>query len=128
MKKPQAVLPEGAKAKELIALSSAEVQYIINKARTNTQEQMLRLPQVKLKIGRATSTIWKDVKEGTLPPPVALGARAVAWRESELQAWIEVKVLATRIGWSIDMPEFIHQLIKPCPPVKSDVTQGAQNG
>lgn len=113
MKKPPLVRPPRANAKAFIDVSCPDVQSIINKAKDTVQEQFLRLPQVKLKIGLAGSTIWKEVKAGTLPPPVALGARAVAWRESELQAWIEVKVLASRIGQDFNMPEFIILLTMP---------------
>jgi predicted DNA-binding transcriptional regulator AlpA len=116
MKKPPLARPARANAKGFSELSCPEVQSIIDKAKATIQEQMLRLPQVKLKIGLAGSTIWKGVKEGTLPPPVALGARAVAWRESELQAWIEVKVLAARIGRDFDMHEFITLLTNPQSP------------
>lgn len=49
------------------------------------------------------------------------GALPVAWRESELQAWIEVKVLASRIGRVCDMPEFIILLTKPQSPTSNHV-------
>jgi prophage regulatory protein len=127
MKKPPLVRPARANAKDFSELSCPEVQSIIEKSKATIQEQMLRLPQVKLKIGLAGSTIWKEVKEGTLPPPVALGARAVAWRESELQAWIEVKVLASRIGRDFDMSEFIILLTKPQSPT-SNLVPAVQYG
>lgn len=128
MKKRTRVPLTGPEARNLIAMADAEIQYIIDKARATTQEKMLRLPQVKLKIGRAASTIWKDVKDRTLPPPIALGSRAVAWRESELQAWIEVKVLAARTGLTVDMPGFISQLTKPQSSHSIDMAEGGENG
>lgn len=35
------------------------------------------------------STWWAGVKTGRFPPPVKLGARAVAWRASDIAALIE---------------------------------------
>lgn len=84
-----------------------ELREIVQRVREITNDRMLRLPQVKTKIGYATSTIWKAVKEGTLPSPVSLGPRTVAWRESELQAWIDANTYASRTKRSIDMKVFI---------------------
>jgi prophage regulatory protein len=84
-----------------------ELLEIIERARASKNDRLLRLPQVAAKIGRASSTIWKDVKEKTLPCPVSVGPRSVAWRESELQAWIEVQVFASRSKRKIDMKAFI---------------------
>lgn len=85
----------------------SELQRFVEQARSTVNDRMLRLPQVKLKTGRAVSTIWKDVKEGTLPPPISVGPRSVAWRESELQAWIDARVFASRTKCDIDMKAFI---------------------
>lgn len=32
-------------------------------------------------------TWWRWVKAGIAPPPVAIGPKATAWRESDLQRW-----------------------------------------
>jgi prophage regulatory protein len=34
------------------------------------------------------STIYEKIKEGTFPKPLRLGAKSVAWIESEIDAWI----------------------------------------
>lgn len=101
------LVPSGSTKTTANNIVCPELLYYVERARATVNDRMLRLPQVKLKIGRAASTIWKDVKEGTLPPPIALGARSVAWRESELQAWIDAKVLASRSKRDIDMKSFI---------------------
>lgn len=85
----------------------------VHRAKDVTNERMPRLPDVKAKIGYAASIIWKAVDEGTLPPPVALGPRTVAWRESELQAWIDANTFASRANQIIDMKLFIRLLIAP---------------
>ena len=84
-----------------------ELIEFLQRAQNTSNDRMLRLPQVKDKIGYAASTIWKAVKEGTLPAPISLGPRSVAWRESELQAWIDANTYASRSKCGIDMKLFI---------------------
>lgn len=38
--------------------------------------------------GLGRSTIYNYIADGSFPKPVSLGARAVAWVESEVQDWI----------------------------------------
>lgn len=52
-------------------------------------ESILRLPEVKARTGLSRSTIYLRVSEGTFPQPVKLGARAVGWLESEVEAWLQ---------------------------------------
>lgn len=87
-----------------------ELVEFVKRAHNTSNDRMLRLPQVKAKIGYAASTIWKGVKEGTLPAPISLGPRSVAWRESELQAWIDASTYVSRSKCSIDMKLFISVL------------------
>jgi len=55
-----------------------------------------RLPEVIRRTGRSRSAIYRGVATGEFPAPVALGPRAVGWRESDITAWIES--LATKPG------------------------------
>ena len=50
---------------------------------------ILRLPDVIKSTGRKRSSIYRDVRKGTFPAPVALGPRAVGWRESDIIDWID---------------------------------------
>ena len=63
---------------------SAELLALIESVRTGFNNRLLRLPQVKVKTGLASSTIWKYVKHGTLPPPIRIGTRSACWKESEI--------------------------------------------
>jgi len=90
-----------------------EIQELIARTRRITDERILRLPQVREKVGRANATIWKDVSEGTLPPPISLGPRAVGWKSSELDAWIAAHEFASRSKTLVDMKAFVAQLIAP---------------
>jgi prophage regulatory protein len=49
--------------------------------------KLLRLPAVMGLCALGRSSVYAGVKAGTFPSPVSLGARAVAWRESEIFQW-----------------------------------------
>jgi prophage regulatory protein len=52
-------------------------------------EKLIRLPRVEDRTGLKKSSIYAGVKARTFPAPVRLGgARAVAWKESEIDRWI----------------------------------------
>ncbi|MEI8170860.1 MAG: AlpA family transcriptional regulator [Rhodoferax sp.] len=53
---------------------------------------LIRLPQVEIKTGLKKSTIYAGVKDKTFPSPVRLSARAVAWREENIDSWINARV------------------------------------
>ena len=57
---------------------------------------ILRLPLVKTRTGLPRSTIYLRATEGTFPKPVSLGARAVGWLESEIEAWLASRVEQSR--------------------------------
>ena len=85
---------------------------MIERARNVTSDRILRLPKLSDKTGRAPATIWKDVAEGILPPPVQIGPRAVGWRESEIDAWLDACSYTTRCkANAFDMKMFIAELI-----------------
>lgn len=54
-------------------------------------ERILRRPVVETRTGLSRSTIYQWMKEGTFPKPVALGARLVGWRESDIEAWMAAR-------------------------------------
>lgn len=51
-------------------------------------DSILRLPAVMARTGLARSTIYLRMSEGTFPPQVSIGARAVGWLESAINGWI----------------------------------------
>lgn len=55
-------------------------------------DKILRLPQVKEYTGFPTSTIYDHVKKGFLPKPINIGPRAVGWRLSDLEKWLEERI------------------------------------
>jgi len=52
-------------------------------------EKILRLPDVKTLTGLSRSTIYNRVGEGTMPAPVSLGARAIGWKSSSIESWLQ---------------------------------------
>ena len=90
-----------------------EIAELICRTRAMSDDRILRLPEVRIKTGRAAATIWKDVSDGAFPPPVRIGPRAVGWRNSELMAWVEAWSLLSRGYQAFDMKEFIEQLTAP---------------
>ena len=57
--------------------------------------RLIRLKEVMNLTALGRSTIYKKMKEGTFPKSVSLGDRAVAWKECEIEKWIE-KIIAQR--------------------------------
>lgn len=57
---------------------------------------ILRLPTVKSRTGLSRSTIYLRISQNTFPKPVKLGARAVGWLDSEIEAWLSHQVEQTR--------------------------------
>lgn len=66
---------------------------------------ILRRKQVEARIGLARSPIYAKLKHNpkrpgdydpTFPKPIALGARAVGWIESEIDAWLAAQIEKSR--------------------------------
>lgn len=67
--------------------------------RTGTPSRVLiRLPRVRKDTGLGRSSIYEGVAAGTFPKPVRIGARAVAWVESEVNEWVAQRIAARDAG------------------------------
>ncbi len=55
----------------------------------NATDRYVRWPEVQKRTGLSRSTAYARIKEGTFPPKYDLGGTIVAWKESELSAWME---------------------------------------
>jgi prophage regulatory protein len=64
--------------------------------------RLIRLPQVKQRTGYSRSSIYAKISLGEFPAPVNLGARAVAWIDTEIDEWISHRVKASRGGTRTD--------------------------
>ena len=54
--------------------------------------KIYRLPAVEERTGFKKSSIYAGVKAGTFPAPVRLSARAVGWREEDLDKWVSERI------------------------------------
>ncbi|WP_423747975.1 helix-turn-helix transcriptional regulator [Fundidesulfovibrio agrisoli] len=52
-------------------------------------DRLVRLPEVLHRVGYKRSRFLDLVRQGVFPRPVKLGARAVAWPESQIDALVE---------------------------------------
>ncbi|NWK97615.1 transcriptional regulator [Sphingobium lactosutens] len=54
----------------------------------DVNEKFLRLSEVISKTGKSKAAIYRDVQIGAFPSPVKIGARAFAWRLSQINSWM----------------------------------------
>ena len=51
--------------------------------------RIVRMDEVSKLTGLSRATIYKKVKDGSFPPPIRLGTRAVGWRMSDIVTWLQ---------------------------------------
>ena len=56
--------------------------------------RLIRLPEVKARVGLSRSTIYNRIAAQTFPAPVRLGEKSVAWEEAAIDAWIQDRLEA----------------------------------
>jgi prophage regulatory protein len=61
-------------------------------------KKYLRASQIVELTGLSRATIYALEKKGDFPKKVPLGARAVAWKESEIEAWLERRDSVIKTG------------------------------
>lgn len=61
-----------------------------------TAPRFIRMKEVCRKTGLAKSSIYGRINDGTFPQPIRLGERAVAFVESEVDAWMAAILAANR--------------------------------
>ncbi|EMV7411601.1 AlpA family transcriptional regulator [Enterobacter soli] len=62
----------------------------------NKHTRLLRLPEVMHKTGYGKAWIYHLINEGLFPQPVKIGARAIAFIESEVDEWIQSAIDRSR--------------------------------
>jgi prophage regulatory protein len=55
-------------------------------------DTVLRLPEVKVRVGLSRSTIYQAILRQEFPRPIPIGARAVGWLESEIAEWLTTRI------------------------------------
>ncbi len=64
-------------------------------------KRLIRLPEVLNKTGFCKAWIYELIKSGGFPSQVKIGARAVAFIESEVDEWIESTIFDSRNNQNI---------------------------
>ena len=52
-------------------------------------DKILRLPAVLEATGLKRTSLYMMRRDGEFPQPVQIGKRAVGWRQSDIQKWID---------------------------------------
>jgi len=65
-----------------------------------TNERLLTACEVEERSSLSRSTIWRQVQSGQFPRPIRIGARRVAWRESDVAQWIDSRCAARDLSCS----------------------------
>jgi prophage regulatory protein len=52
-------------------------------------DRILREAEVRARTGLSRTTRWRLIRSKEFPMPVGISRRAVGWRETEIQAWVE---------------------------------------
>ena len=71
------------------AISERAADYEAIASYRASNPRLLRRPEVEARTGLSRSTLYDWMKRGDFPQPVKLGTRLVAWRESDVTAWLE---------------------------------------
>lgn len=83
--------------------------------------KFLRLKEVMTLTALSRSSIYKFMAEERFPQTLSLGDRAVAWLESEIEEWMEEKLLQRTQEGNGDV-----LTPKPWPKKTSDTTKDTQ--
>ena len=54
-------------------------------------ERLLLLKEVSVVVGLSGQTIWRLRKKGSFPAPLQLSENRIAFRRSDIDAWIEAR-------------------------------------
>lgn len=57
--------------------------------RNDSLDRLVKLPEACTITAKGRTSFLEAVSAGDIPPPLRIGKRAVAWRLSELNAWID---------------------------------------
>ena len=63
---------------------------------TDNPQILCRLPAVIRRVSMSRSSIYAAIARNEFPAPIKLGARSVAWVESEISEFIDKRIAASR--------------------------------
>ena len=57
--------------------------------------KLMKRPEVEAAVGLSTASIYRLMDEGAFPRPIRIGKRAVRWRGTDLDSWLESRPVTT---------------------------------
>ena len=63
---------------------------------TQPGHKFIKLPPVEQITGMSCSEIYRRIAAGTFPKQIKLGPKSVVWIESEVLAWCDERIAASR--------------------------------
>ena len=63
------------------------------------KERLFRIGEVLEITGLSKSVLYEMVNRGDFPRPLRIGLRAVAWRQEDIQQWLDSLPPATGENW-----------------------------
>ena len=66
----------------------SQIKFAVRKERPMI-DRMLRIEEVVEMTGLSRATIYRKMGRGQFPKPLKLGDRAVRWRQSEIEDWLD---------------------------------------
>jgi prophage regulatory protein len=64
---------------------------------SHDERRILRVAAVVIKTGLSRTTIWRMVRAGQFPPPIALSERATGWLSDEIDRFIEARAAKRQV-------------------------------
>ncbi|MDJ0040924.1 helix-turn-helix transcriptional regulator [Pantoea allii] len=61
-------------------------------------KNLIRITEVQRRIGYSKAWIYRLLKDSRFPKPVKIGTRAIAFVESEVDEWIEQRIVESRVN------------------------------
>lgn len=69
---------------------------------THNDDYIIRLPDVIRITGLSRAVIYQQISDGAFPKQIKLSTRASGWLNSEIQSWLQARVLERDTGGSYD--------------------------
>ncbi len=60
----------------------------------STEVRFIRIKEVLAICGKSRSSVYEAMQKGEFPKPVKLGGRSSAWVKSEIEQWVQARILA----------------------------------
>ena len=67
-----------------------------------TPDRLLAFDEVLARVPFSRVRIWQLVRDGEFPAPVQMGARKIAFRESQIRDWIDSRPIVEYAGADAD--------------------------